>query len=205
MTLGGGKVRRRPKSERSEADFYPTPAYATEAMLTHLVTMGVLKPGDHIWEPAAGNGAMVEVIGSHDFFVWASDLRVSDDVYGERGMDFLAQMRPPKLQTKHIFTNPPYALSKEFLLKGLWFLQEFPQVESVTYLYRLAFLEGAFRGRIFQETPPAHVLVFSKRLPWYDSETKQMREKDGQYAHAAYTWTKASVRGDCTTTLHWHL
>jgi hypothetical protein len=85
--------------ERQERNFYPTPAWVTEALLRRVR----LPKG--IWEPCCGDGAMAQVLESHGHRVVGTDL--VDRGYGETGRDFLAETRLPDSATA-IVTNPPY-------------------------------------------------------------------------------------------------
>jgi hypothetical protein len=85
--------------ERQERNFYPTPAWVTEALLRRVR----LPKG--IWEPCCGDGAMAQVLESHGHRVVGTDL--VDRGYGETGRDFLAETRLPD-GTTAIVTNPPY-------------------------------------------------------------------------------------------------
>jgi hypothetical protein len=85
--------------ERQDKNFYPTPAWVTEALLR---TVCLPK---RIWEPCCGDGAMARVLESHGHHVVATDL--VDRGYGKGGRDFLMESRLPDGVTA-IVTNPPY-------------------------------------------------------------------------------------------------
>jgi hypothetical protein len=85
--------------ERQERNFYPTPAWVTEALLRRVR----LPKG--IWEPCCGDGAMARVLETHGHRVVGTDL--VDRGYGEAGRDFRAETRLPAGITA-IVTNPPY-------------------------------------------------------------------------------------------------
>ena len=94
------QVQRRPLAERG-LDLYETPPVAVEALV------GCEKLPHKIWEPSAGNGAIVRVLRKHGHSVIASD--IFD--YGGLNFvgDFLKQKKPPPNCTA-ILTNPPYQL-----------------------------------------------------------------------------------------------
>src|SRR3954453_12963614 len=85
--------------ERQDKDFYPTPAWVTEALLR------TVRLPKGIWEPCCGDGAMARVLESHGHHVVATDL--VDRGYGEGGRDFLLETRLPASVTAS-GTNPPY-------------------------------------------------------------------------------------------------
>jgi hypothetical protein len=71
-----------------------------------------------IWEPAAGNGAIVLPLRSTGRIVMASDIHD----YGLPGchiMDYLSAPSPPAGWTDGIVTNPPYGLAQEFAAKAI--------------------------------------------------------------------------------------
>src|SRR4051794_13085077 len=84
---------------RQDRDFYPTPAWVTEALLRRVrLSKGIL-------EPCCGNGAMAQVLETHGHRVVGTDLVAQG--YGETGRDFLAETHLPDGVTA-IVTNPPY-------------------------------------------------------------------------------------------------
>ena len=85
--------------ERQDRDFYPTPAWVTEALRRRVR----LPTG--IWEPCCGNGAMAQVLEGHGHRVVGTDL--VDRGYGEAGRDFLVETQLPD-GVAAIVTNPPY-------------------------------------------------------------------------------------------------
>ena len=153
-------------------DFYPTPAWATRALIRHEVFDG------DIWEPACGDGAMSEVLAETGCKVRSSDL--VDRGYGAAGVDFLAADR----RASNIVTNPPYHSAEGFAAKGLELASR-----KVCLLLRLAFLEGAARQRsLFSVAPPARVWVFSERITFYPKGAVQAGS--GTVAYAWFVWDK---------------
>lgn len=64
------------------ADFYPTPSWATKALIDHEDFEG------SIWEPACGDGAISKTLeGYGGYDVTSTDLY--DRGYGEGGVDFI--------------------------------------------------------------------------------------------------------------------
>ncbi len=163
-------------------DFYPTPEWATYALLDNEPFHG------DIWECACGDGAMSEVLelGGND--VRSSDLY--DRGYGEIGVDFLYSNN----KCTNIITNPPYNSAESFVRKGVELADS-----KFALLLRLAFLEGANRARtIFSESPPARVWVFSERITFYPRDA--VKKGSGTTAYAWFVWDKASHSG---TELKW--
>jgi len=79
--------------ERQDRDFYPTPAWVTEALLR------TVRLPKGVWEPCCGDGAMAQVLGAHGHRVVGTDL--VDQGYGEAGRDFLAETRLSEDETAH--------------------------------------------------------------------------------------------------------
>lgn len=137
----------------SGSDFYPTPAWATEALLGAESFIG------EVWECACGDGAMSKVLTAAGLEVYSSDLH--DRNFGESDINFLHLNRA----TDNIITNPPFGLAGEFVLHALTVAKN-----KVAIFSRLSFLESAKRYKnIFKESPPTRVLVFSERVTLYPS------------------------------------
>lgn len=153
-------------------DFFPTPAWATYALIDNEAFKG------DIWESACGNGAMSNVLAKTDQPVISTDLY--DRGYGDSGVDFLVQHR----RAQNIVTNPPYNAAEGFVRSGLQVADR-----KFALLLRLAFLEGAGRQRtIFSENPPSRVWVFSERITFYPDGAVQ--KGSGTTAYAWFVWDK---------------
>lgn len=151
-------------------DYYPTPAWATFALLDNEHFDG------QVWEPACGDGAMARVLVARGYNVVASDLY--DRGYGEAGVDFLTTDRV----SDHVITNPPYNSAEGFVRSGLERTRG-----KLALLLRLAFLEGSNRQRtIFGKTPPARVWVFSERITFYPAGATV--RGSGTTAYAWFVW-----------------
>ena len=155
-------------------DFYPTPRWATQALLDHESFEGT------IWEPACGDGAMSEVLRENGLSVMSSDLydRGYSNCLAISGVDFLKS----NSTYDNIITNPPYSLAEAFTLHALRQTKE-----KVALLLRLAFLESARRQKnIFQKTPLARVWVFSERVTFYPKGEERL--SGGTTAYAWFVW-----------------
>lgn len=153
-------------------DFYPTPPWATYALIHNEKFEG------DIWESACGNGAMSDVLEHTGCEVISSDLY--DRGYGDHGIDFLTDDR----RTQNIITNPPYNSAEGFVRAGLSKANR-----KFALLLRLAFLEGANRQRsIFKTTAPSRVWVFSERITFYPAGAVQ--KGSGTTAYAWFVWDK---------------
>ncbi|MBO1022534.1 hypothetical protein IPV08_21460 [Methylobacterium sp. SD274] len=171
---GGFKPTAKRSADLDGPDFFPTPAWATHALIDN-----ELFDGD-IWECACGNGAMSKVLETLGNKVYSSDLY--DRGYGEPNQDFLHSTR----RCKNIVTNPPYNSAEGFVKSGLKNYDG-----KFALLLRLAFLEGANRQRtLFESNPPARVWIFSERITFYTHGAIQ--KGSGTTAYAWFVWDKSS-------------
>jgi hypothetical protein len=172
---GGFKPTTKRFADLDGPDFFPTPAWATHALIDNEQFDG------DIWESACGNGAMSDVLKDTGRSVRSSDLY--DRGYGEAGIDFLK----PKSRAANIVTNPPFNAAEGFVQAGLQTADR-----KFALLLRLAFLEGANRQRtIFTEAPPARVWVFSERITFYPAGAVQ--GGSGTTAYAWFVWDKDAM------------
>jgi hypothetical protein len=167
---GGFKPTLKRFADLDGPDFFPTPAWATHALIDNERFEGT------VWESACGNGAMSEVLALTGQPVVSSDLY--DRGYGEGGVDFLLSNR----RAPNIITNPPYNAAEGFVEAGLRKADR-----KFALLLRLAFLEGANRQRgIFTKTPPTRVWVFSERITFYPAGA--VPRGSGTTAYAWFVW-----------------
>ncbi len=163
-------------------DFFPTPAWATHALVDNEPFEG------EIWECACGDGSMARVLTQASHTVFATDLYSRG--YGEAGIDFLASTRA----TDNIVTNPPYNCAESFVAQGLKLARR-----KFALLLRLAFLEGVNRAEtIFLKNPPSRVWVFSERITFYMKDAE--KAGSGTTAYAWFVWDKQAKPG---TELRW--
>lgn len=186
MTTEG--ITNRRKAPKVNGDFYVTPAWATEALIS------VEDFGATIWEPACGNGAMSEVLKKTGSKVISSDLY--DRGYGEV-YDFL-QVEGMELieNVNSIVTNPPYDIGEKFIHQALAIASD-----KVCMLLRLAFLEGVGRyNTLFTVNPPTRVWVFSERITMYPNG--DVTAGSGTTAFMWIVWDKTGPYTD-KTELKW--
>jgi hypothetical protein len=169
---GGFKPTTKRRADLDGPDFYPTPAWATYALMDNERFQG------DVWECACGDGAMSTVITEAGNSVVSSDLY--DRGFGETGHDFLITSR----KYHNVITNPPFHSAEGFVASGLRNAQR-----KFAYLMRLAFLEGANRANtIFHRNPPSRVWVFSERITFYMKGAQIAGS--GTTAYAWFVWDK---------------
>lgn len=169
---GGFKPTLKRFADLDGPDFFPTPAWATYALIDNETFTG------NIWECACGDGAMSRVLEQTSRPVFSSDLYKRG--YGEPGRDFLTPFR----SADNVITNPPYNCAEGFVASGIKSAKR-----KIALLLRLAFLEGANRAQtIFARTPPARVWVFSERITFYPKGA--VVKGTGTTAYAWFVWDK---------------
>lgn len=104
---GGFKPTTKRFADLNGPDFYPTPKWATYALIDNEAFKG------DIWECACGDGAMSDVLSETGSTVLSSDLY--DRGFGEVGHDFLSTNRA----YQNIITNPPFNSAEGFVAKSL--------------------------------------------------------------------------------------
>jgi hypothetical protein len=179
---GGFKPTMKRSADLSGPDYFPTPAWATHALIDNEKFVG------DIWECACGDGAMSKVLALHGSNVISSDLYRRG--FGETGIDFLTADR----RAENIITNPPYNSAEGFVTAGVK-----KSKRKFALLLRLAFLEGSNRANtIFSLNPPSRVWVFSERITFYPANT--IVKGSGTTAYAWFVWDKNASGG---TQLKW--
>jgi hypothetical protein len=169
---GGFKPTPKRFADLDGPDFFPTPAWATHALIDNEAFTG------NVWESACGDGAMSRVLEFGANRVISSDLYQRG--YGDAGIDFLTA----NTREDNIVTNPPYNCAEGFVRSGIKLARH-----KFALLLRLAFLEGANRANtVFAESPPSRVWVFSERITFYPAGVQ--RQGSGTTAYAWFVWDK---------------
>lgn len=155
-----------------EHDYYPTPSWATQAILRRLHPTG---PVFRILDPCAGDGAMLRAAAE----MWPGipmSLRgleiheVRAQLAIDRGdctietRDALDQKPWPDHDLS--LSNPPFKLAEAFVRRAIMERGFNPQKRAAVLL-RLAFLESAERVALHQHHP-ADVYVFANRPQFID-------------------------------------
>jgi hypothetical protein len=180
-------VTNRRTEDTDGADFYPTPAWATHALMLHETFEG------SIWEPGCGDGAMGKVIHEYNQNLTCTDIYMHG--YGEHDIDFLALSNEYDGSIDNIITNPPYNIADEFLAKALA-----TATKKVAFLVRLAYMEGQGRYEsVYRTRPPSRVWVFSERITFYKKGATV--KGSGTTAYGWFVWSKEEQ--NTTTELRW--
>lgn len=138
-------------------DDFPTPPWATRALLEYLSDV----EGENFTrmacrEPAANRGHMVKPLREYFASVEASD--VHDYGAGFPQGDYLFGPEPEPVDWT--ITNPPFRLAEQFIERALATSRR-----GVAMIVRSAFLEGVGRyERLFSQRRPAFVMQFTERV-----------------------------------------
>lgn len=174
-----------------QINYFPTPPWATRALLEHVIGDVGRDRRTTCWEPAAGEGHMADVLAERFAGVWRTDVHNHGarlDAVGSfvgSGLDVIAA---PDERPDWVITNPPFALGLDFLERALDTARE-----GVALLLRTSWLEGQERWeRIFSAVPPARVAVFVERVPM--TLGRWDPEADTATAYAWFVWRRAERR-----------
>ena len=142
---------------KDSLDNFPTPPWATRALLEYVIADAGPFRRMSCLEPACGAGHMARPLKEYFGKVKASDIHA----YGHGTVaDFLAA----PLETASVdwvITNPPFRLAEDFIQRSLIAARH-----GVAILARTVFLESIGRYReIFDQTPPSKFAQFTERVP----------------------------------------
>lgn len=167
---------------KESLDDFPTPPWATRALVEHvlgnkqpLATMSCL-------EPACGVGHMAKVLREYFAEVRCSDIHPYG--YGDVG-DFI-QAPCAANSTDWVITNPPFRLAEDFILKALKVARH-----GVAMLTRTVFIESVGRyERLFRETPPTKFAQFTERVPMVKGRLDQKASTATGYSWIVWEMNK---------------
>ena len=182
-------------------DFFPTPPWATRALVEHVLPELILAPtGTVVREPACGeghiSGVLTEcehlVVFATDVFDYSADGRSAPGWIGV--VDFLDE-RQEFPDTDWIVTNPPFSDDKaeKFILRALAVARK-----GVAMFVRVGLTEGVGRYEaIFKLAPPTIVAIFAERVPLH----KGRWDPDGDTA-TQYIWL-VWIKGEQPRPVFW--
>jgi hypothetical protein len=200
-------VMQRRNEAQDSLDDFPTPPWATRALLEHLRGMGLDLAQLTVREPCANRGYMARPLAEHFAAVEASD--VHDYGHGFPVRDYLFGLESDWEPTDFTVMNPPFRLAEEFIYRALRLSRV-----GVAVIQRIAFIEGGDRyGSLWSKTPPSRVLQFVERVAMFkgrvlppgaddwDNLDEQGNPKKASSA-TAYAWI-IWLHGDADTRLRW--
>lgn len=178
---------------RDSLDDFPTPSWATRALMEHVIIPNLDCPDPRMWlhalsawEPACNRGYMSRPLKEYFDNVYCSDIHdYSRESTGQdRLCDFIFSNTEPPNITRNgvnwIITNPPFRLAEQFIKRSF----EFKSWRGTAMLVRTAFIESVGRyERLFKSSPPSFVAQFSERVPMFKGRV----DPHGSTA-TAYCW-----------------
>lgn len=168
--------------ERKANDLYETEPWATEALLRHLPQIA----GWPVWEPAAGNHAIADVLRKHGAGVVASDITTYDRRH-DATVDFLAERfsykNPPHYA---IITNPPYGKgNREAVRFAELALERCGGIVALLLTAKFDF--GKTRRHLFADNPRYWAkITLTDRICWFPDG----KHATGTEDHAWYVWNE---------------
>jgi predicted RNA methylase len=161
---------------RPKADLYETPEWVTRALLRHFP----LAAGSSVWEPAAGNHKMANVLAAAGALVIATDIAT----YSRRHafiVDFLAADALP-IKCDAIITNPPYGhTNRKAALFARLALTRCDGLVAILCTAKFDF--GSKRYDLFGNNPRfAAKIALTDRVNWFEGKD------DNTESHAWYVW-----------------
>ena len=182
--------------ERREDDFYRTPAWCTEALLDALPYNLRIRHGQGVWEPAAGDGAIRDVLEKRGFKVRAYDINPRAERIEQE--DFLTRI-VPAWYTMILITNPPYKDAKAFIRQAMIMAEHRPSGHRkrrdwphfVAMLLRNEFDSAASRKEFFMDHPYFDTkIILTKRPRWIEGSTGSPRHN---YAWFIWDWKRETA------------
>jgi hypothetical protein len=161
---------------RAENDLYQTEPWATEALLRNFPVSERMR----VWEPAAGNHLMADVLSEHGAHVLTSDIKVYDRDH-DSIFDFL-DGEASLTAAQYIITNPPYGKGNRQAVK---FAEKALDrcAGTVALLLTAKFDFGKTRRHLFADNPRFIAKInLIDRIQWFPGDSS------GTEDHAWYVW-----------------
>lgn len=163
---------------RAANDLYQTEPWATEALLRHFP----VAPGMVVWEPAAGNHLIADVLREHGASVITSDIKTydrdHDEIFDFLGLKLFTEFR----NCDAIITNPPYGKgNRDAVTFARFALRRCRGLVALLLTAKFDF--GKTRADLFAEnTRFMAKIALVDRIQWFPGESS------GTEDHAWYVW-----------------
>jgi hypothetical protein len=172
------------KEAKDSLDDFPTPPWASRALLEHVIELGGYTDRLTVLEPACGVGHMAKVLREYFGEVDASDIHPYG--YGDV-VDFTTELYPTG-SYDWVITNPPFKLAENFVSRAFSIARR-----GVAMLTRTVFIESVGRyERIFSKEPPTKVAQFTERVPMVKGRLD--RKASTATGYAWIVWEKGGSR-----------
>ena len=151
-------VMARRKNDKTDLDFYRTPAWATRSLFEMLSHHDLIKHDQSVLDPCAGAGDMSRELKHHFRRVTTMDIERYDGLELDFQRDFLSM--EPIDSHDWVIANPPFNLAEPFISRSMitaW--------DGVAILGRIQLLESVQRfANIWNYNPCQFVFIFCERL-----------------------------------------
>ena len=166
-------------------DDFPTPPWATRALIEHVIQAEDEADALTVLEPACGRGYMSQALDEYFGTVASSDIL---DYGFARMADFLKPLHAAG-SFDWVITNPPFRRAEDFIERARPIARL-----GVAMLVRTVFLESVGRyERLFSVFPPAVVAQFSERVPMVKGRVD--RKASTATGYAWIVWMQAQSDG----------
>jgi hypothetical protein len=170
---------------KTSLDDFPTPPWATRALVEHAISSKAPLRDLNCLEPACGRGHMSVTLA--EYFREVTSYDVFDYSFGPVA-DFL--------NAKHnndtydwVITNPPFRLAEEFINRSMKIARH-----GVAMLTRTVFIESVGRHeRLFKINPPSRFAQFTERVPMVKGRVDKKASTATGYAWLI--WEKDKLGG----------
>ena len=167
---------------KDSLDDFPTPPWATRALIEHVVEKETSVENMTALEPACGRGYMSQTLREYFANVDAAD--VHD--YGLGAVSDFLQCSYPADSYDWVITNPPFRLAEDFVQRALPIARR-----GVAMLVRTVFIESVGRyNRVFTVNPPTAVAQFVERVPMVKGRVD--RKASTATGYAWIVWEKTA-------------
>jgi hypothetical protein len=172
---------------KNSLDDFPTPPWATRALVEHVIGSRQQLNSMTCLEPACGRGHMSVALAGYFRDVASSD--VFDYGFGHVA-DFLKSNHPEGAYD-WIITNPPFRLGEDFIGRAMKIARR-----GVAMLSRTVFIESVGRyERIFKNNPPSRFAQFTERVPMVKGRVDKKASTATGYAWLV--WEKDRLGNGC--------
>jgi hypothetical protein len=168
---------------KNSLDDFPTPPWATRALLEHVVKSKEALSSMTCLEPACGRGHMALALAEYFGEVISSDVFN----YGFGNVEDFLKSNHKEESFDWVITNPPFKLAEEFAKRSMKIARN-----GVAMLTRTVFIESVGRyNRLFEPTPPALFAQFTERVPMVKGRVDKKASTATGYGWLV--WNKAST------------
>lgn len=168
-----------------ENNLYETEAWATQAFLRRFPVCGL-----NVWEPAAGNHAMADVLKDSGALVITSDIATYTRKHTFSNWDFTKSVPCVPLDIafpEAIITNPPYGKGNREAVRFCELaLARCPGLVAMLLTAKFDF--GKTRHHLFRDNPR-----FRAKINLVDRISWEGNGETGTEDHAWYVWTAPST------------